>query len=300
MEFDRQLTDVLSEFARTLVTDFPIQAILDHLVVRIVDVLPITGAGVTLIAPGTTPRYVAASNRVGVAVRAAADRARRRPCLAAYDTGNAVAVPDLRVDQRFPKFAPRAVEAGLMAVFTFPLRQGDNQLGALDMYRDVAGPLDAGAMMAAQTLADVAAAYLLNAQARADLRESSERAHESSLHDALTGLPNRALLVQRLDHAILRCQRSDKIVAILFADLDQFKSINDTYGHHVGDELLIAVADRLDRHPPRRRHPGPVWAATSSSSCAKTSTTRRRALRSPRASAPHWRGRSPSRTSRCR
>ena len=113
------------------------------------------------------------------------------------------------------------------------------------MYRDVAGPLDAGAMMAAQTLADVAAAYLLNAQARADLRESSERAHEVALHDALTGLPNRTLLVQRLDHAILRCQRSRKIVAILFADLDQFKSINDTYGHHVGDELLVAVADRL-------------------------------------------------------
>ena len=59
MEFDRQLTDVLSEFARTLVTDFPIQSILDHLVARIVDVLPITAAGVTLIAPGSGPRYVA-------------------------------------------------------------------------------------------------------------------------------------------------------------------------------------------------------------------------------------------------
>ena len=55
MEFDRQLADLLSEFARTLVTDFPIQAILDHLVVRIVDVLPITAAGVTVISPGPTP-----------------------------------------------------------------------------------------------------------------------------------------------------------------------------------------------------------------------------------------------------
>jgi diguanylate cyclase (GGDEF)-like protein len=245
MEFDRQLADLLSEFARTLVTDFPIQAILDHLVVRIVDVLPITGAGVTLISPGTTPRYMSASDPAALRFEQLQTELGEGPCVAAYDTGNAVAVPDLRVDQRFPRFAPRAVEEGLIAVFTFPLRQGDNQLGALDMYRDVAGPLDAGAMMAAQTLADVAAAYLLNAQARADLRESSERAHESSLHDALTGLPNRTLLVQRLDHAILRCQRSDKIVAILFADLDQFKSINDTYGHHVGDELLIAVSDRL-------------------------------------------------------
>jgi diguanylate cyclase (GGDEF)-like protein len=100
-------------------------------------------------------------------------------------------------------------------------------------------------MAAAQTLADVAAAYLINAQARVDLKESSERARVSSLHDALTGLPNRTLLVQRLDHAVLRSRRSEKMVAILFADLDQFKAVNDTYGHHVGDELLIAVAERL-------------------------------------------------------
>jgi len=245
MEFDRQLADLLSEFARTLVTDFPIQAILDHLVGRIVDVLPITAAGVTLIAPGMTPRYVSASDEAAFRFEELQTELGEGPCLAAYETGKAVAVPDLRTDDRFPRFAPRAVAEGLIAVFTFPLRGGDNQLGALDMYRDVAGPLDAGAMMAAQTLADVAAAYLLNAQTRAELRESSERARESSLHDSLTGLANRTLLVQRLDHAIVRCQRSGRVLAILFADLDKFKSINDTYGHHVGDELLIAVADRL-------------------------------------------------------
>ena len=59
MESERQLSDVLSEFARTLATDFPIQAILDHLVVRIVEMLPITAVGVTLISPGAEPRYVA-------------------------------------------------------------------------------------------------------------------------------------------------------------------------------------------------------------------------------------------------
>jgi len=64
MEIERRLSDVLSEFARTLVTDFPIQAILDHLVVRIVDVLPISAAGVTLISPGSAPRYIAASDEL--------------------------------------------------------------------------------------------------------------------------------------------------------------------------------------------------------------------------------------------
>ena len=66
-----------------------------------------------------------------------------------------------------------------------------------------------------------------------------------SLHDALTGLPNRTLLIERLEHAMMRCRRSKLQVAVLFADLDNFKLINDTYGHHVGDELLVAVCERL-------------------------------------------------------
>ncbi len=245
MEIERRLSDVLSEFARTLVTDFPIQAILDHLVVRIVDVLPISAAGVTLIAPGSDPHYIAASDDAAMRFEQLQTELGEGPCLVAYRNGEAVVVPDLRADDRFPRFSARAVEEGLGAVFTFPLRHDDHQLGALDLYRTSPGSMNAGAMTAAQTLADVAAAYLLNAQARSDLRESSDRARESALHDALTGLPNRTLLVQRLVHAVLRCRRSEKLVAILFADLDRFKVINDTYGHHVGDELLVAVAGRL-------------------------------------------------------
>jgi diguanylate cyclase (GGDEF)-like protein len=245
MEMERRLSSVLGEFARTLLTDFPIQTILDHLVVRIVDVLPITSAGVTLIAPGSDPHYIAASDDSALRFEQLQSELGEGPCLAAYELGEAVAVPDLAHDHRFPLFSPRAVEEGLMAVFTFPLRHGDVRLGALDLYRTTVGPLNREAMTSAQTLADVATAYLLNARARDDLRESSETARESSLHDDLTGLPNRALLVQRLDHAILRCQRSGKMVAILFADLDLFKTINDTFGHHIGDELLVAVAERL-------------------------------------------------------
>ncbi|CAN5289428.1 hypothetical protein BH23ACT9_BH23ACT9_06350 [soil metagenome] len=59
---EQQLSVILREFAGTMLTDFPIQSILDHLVKRIVDVLPVTAAGVTLISPGQGPQYVAASD----------------------------------------------------------------------------------------------------------------------------------------------------------------------------------------------------------------------------------------------
>lgn len=242
---EEQLSDVLSEFARTMVTDFPIQSILDHLVKRIVDVLPITAAGVTLISAGTDPRYVAASDESALRYEELQTEFGEGPCLTVYRTGESVAIADLRDDVRYPTFAPRALAAGLAATFTFPLRSDGGAIGALDLYRDTPGPLDEASFEAAQILADVAAAYLLNAQARADLQDSLDRSRERSLHDALTGLPNRVLLLERLDHAVLRSSRSGKAAAVLFIDLDQFKQVNDQFGHGIGDQLLVAVAERI-------------------------------------------------------
>lgn len=240
-----KLSAVLSEFARTLVTDFPIQGILDHLVERIVEILPITAAGVTLISAGKAPRYVAASNDAALRFEKLQASIWQGPCLEAYETGKAVAVANLRADTRFPQFAAEAVKNGLEAVFTFPLSPGQSRLGALDLYRDSPGELDEHDMDAAQTLADVAAAYLENAQAREDASATSDLFHHSSLHDPLTKLPNRVLLHQRIDHAAQRAHRSNTYAAILFADLDRFKQVNDSYGHKMGDELLVAVAGRL-------------------------------------------------------
>jgi diguanylate cyclase (GGDEF)-like protein/PAS domain S-box-containing protein len=69
-------------------------------------------------------------------------------------------------------------------------------------------------------------------------------AHQAT-HDALTGLPNRALLLDHLGLALARSDRGPNLVALLFLDLDRFKSVNDTLGHEAGDDLLIAVAQRI-------------------------------------------------------
>lgn len=245
MVSDRRLSDLLGEFARTLMTDYPIQSILDHLVGRIVEVLPIGSASVTLISETGETRHVAASDEAARRFVELQTETGQGPCIAAFRTGETITIPDLRKDTRFPDFSKRAIEEGLTAVFSFPLRDYDHSLGSLDLYRTTAGTMDPEAMAAAQTLADVTTAYLLNAQARSDLEEASERDRHRSLHDPLTGLPNRTLLVERLDHAMLRCRRSKKMVAVFYTDLDGFKSINDSYGHQIGDQLLVAVAERL-------------------------------------------------------
>ncbi|MCR6631024.1 MAG: EAL domain-containing protein [Magnetospirillum sp.] len=76
---------------------------------------------------------------------------------------------------------------------------------------------------------------------------AAARIHHLAHHDALTNLPNRVLFQERLRSALLQAKRVQHSVALMFLDLDKFKDINDTLGHHVGDLLLKAVAKRLQR-----------------------------------------------------
>jgi PAS domain S-box-containing protein len=78
-----------------------------------------------------------------------------------------------------------------------------------------------------------------------DRKAAEARSHFLAFHDALTGLPHRALLQDRLNTAVARARRKGEKIALLFIDLDRFKNVNDTFGHACGDDVLKDVAQRL-------------------------------------------------------
>ena len=88
-------------------------------------------------------------------------------------------------------------------------------------------------------------AIILNARDITERKGLEGQLEHQALHDALTGLPNRRLFVDRLEHALSRSHRHRQPVAVMFLDLDRFKLINDTLGHDMGDRLLLMVAERL-------------------------------------------------------
>ncbi|MEW8505454.1 MAG: EAL domain-containing protein [Candidatus Thiodiazotropha sp.] len=77
------------------------------------------------------------------------------------------------------------------------------------------------------------------------IKEAQDKINFLAHHDALTQLPNRALFLERFDHALMHARRENNSIALLFLDLDRFKTVNDTLGHPIGDQVLLEVSKRM-------------------------------------------------------
>jgi diguanylate cyclase (GGDEF)-like protein len=168
------------------------------------------------------------------------------PCRDAVDTGEVVAVADVAgVVERYGELAERMLGAGMHAVLAVPLVGRGRTWGSLDLYRRRAGAWADDDVETARLLADVAVSYLVMASDRDEARAARREVEHRALHDSLTGVPNRVLLFDRIEHALASGRRHDTLIGVAFVDLDRFKSINDTYGHAAGDDVLVEVARRL-------------------------------------------------------
>ena len=109
-------------------------------------------------------------------------------------------------------------------------------------------------------LAFVLVQVLARGRARAlrMVEEKTGQLRHQALHDALTGLPNRALIMDRAEQMLIHARRDGREASAMFMDLDGFKGVNDTFGHPVGDELLRVVADPDRRRPARDGHDRPA------------------------------------------
>jgi PAS domain S-box-containing protein len=139
-------------------------------------------------------------------------------------------------------------------------------------------------IVASNRLADEhVAGFVLNIRDVTERRELEEQLRRQAFHDPLTGLANRARFMDRLDHELARSSRDGRSAAVLFMDLDDFKSVNDALGHPAGDLLLVDVAARVSRACARATLPRDL-EETSSPYCWARSTAPVALLRSGSAS----------------
>lgn len=156
-------------------------------------------------------------------------------------------VTDINKDWNCTKCRDEAAKRGYASAIALPMREDAAPFGALIIYSGERDDFDDEEKVLLQELADDLA-YGVTALRTRDKRLKAEKeVAYLAFHDSLTGLPNRAMLMQSLDFVLAQADRDNRSVAILFIDLDQFKLVNDSLGHEAGDELLCKVAERLSK-----------------------------------------------------
>jgi diguanylate cyclase (GGDEF)-like protein len=157
----------------------------------------------------------------------------------AIATGNATIVNDWRTETRFQQSELQKTQ-GMQSAAIILIRGQERPYGVIGAGSRGQHEFTQEDVNFMQAMANV----LANAIER---RRTEEQTQHEALHDALTRLPNRNLFLDRLQHAVSVAARRRTALAVLFLDLDQFKRVNDSLGHAAGDELLAAVAPRIEQ-----------------------------------------------------
>jgi diguanylate cyclase (GGDEF)-like protein/PAS domain S-box-containing protein len=244
---DRRLADALrdgqAQILEMIAMSAPLEDVLDHLVLLVESqfkgiigsVLLLDETGTRLrrgAAPSLPDSYAKAIDGLRIGPRASSSGT------AAYRR-EAVFASDIMTDPLWQDYKSLASEHGLRSCWSTPiLTHRGAVVGTFAVYsRDVREPTDAemGLINVATRIAGIAIERKL----------AEDRIQFMANHDALTGLPNRTLLQDRLSQAILHARRYDRWVTALFVDLDNFKLVNDSLGHNAGDDLLKIAAKRM-------------------------------------------------------
>ena len=156
---------------------------------------------------------------------------------ACLQTGLHVIVDDWSTETRF-SMPPALRVLGVRSSLAVVIVGQETPFGVLDLHSDQPNRFSPRDVHFVQSIANVLADAI-------ERRAADEALRHRALHDGLTGLPNRLMFVERVTEALSRSEAAGTPVAALFLDLDHFKLINDSLGHHAGDDLLRAVAPRL-------------------------------------------------------
>jgi diguanylate cyclase (GGDEF)-like protein/PAS domain S-box-containing protein len=229
--------DVLVEQA----AGYPLEHVLDRMMRQVETLLPEVRGSILLlqgeqlfhcVAPRLDAAYTSAINGVHIGPSVGC-------CGTAAYFNRTIESTDIAGDPRWEGFHALAAAHQLAACWSTPIRATDGRvLGTFALYyRDRRGP-DPFTRRVVEACAQMASIAI-------EHHEAQSRVHKLAFYDALTGLPNRTLLADRIELALAAAARNGSMLAVLFFDLDRFKTINDSLGHAIGDRLLQTVAQRL-------------------------------------------------------
>ncbi|MFY0408184.1 EAL domain-containing protein [Solicola sp. PLA-1-18] len=238
------LVGQVSKLLELTTEDLPADVLLRRLCEAAGAVVPSDGVGVMVTDDGRN-RFVHATTEPAAELDRLQEELRTGPCREAAETSNRVVVDDPAGLHRWPRFGDAADRLGIATLAAVPLVSRGRCWGVLDLYRQDTAAWTEDDLAVATLLADVATAHLVTVADREESRLARIQLGYHSTHDALTGLPNRVLLFDRLERSLAASARSGSGVVVLFVDLVEFTLVNDVHGHRAGDQVLREVARRL-------------------------------------------------------